>query len=209
GLGPNDQLLQTLSELSGRAVPDKYRRQRSQLLDAMLDGHFFFGHVNVAIAAEPDLLWSMGNFLAEMGADLTVCITTTKSPLLSRLPTNEVVIGDLEDFERAALATGCDLLLTHSHGRQAAQRLGKPLYRIGLPLFDRLGNAHIVNIGYRGTRNLVFDIGNLLLSHAAHHQPDSWPLPASSLAVLSLPPTPDAAQPAAPACGNGSCACTE
>lgn len=209
GLGPNDQLLQTLSELSGRAVPDKYRRQRSQLLDAMLDGHFFFGHVKVAIAAEPDLLWSMGNFLAEMGADLTVCITTTKSPLLSRLPTNEVVIGDLEDFERAALATGCDLLLTHSHGRQAAQRLGKPLYRIGLPLFDRLGNAHIVNIGYRGTRNLVFDIGNLLLSHAAHHQPDSWPLPASSLAVLSLPPTPDAAQPAAPACGNGSCACTE
>lgn len=120
GLEPVDRLLQTLSELTGLPVPARYRRQRSQLLDAMLDGHFFFGNVKLAIAAEPDLLWSMGSFLAEMGAELTVCVTTTKSPLLSRLPTNEVVIGDLEDFERAAQAAGCDLLLTHSHGRQSA-----------------------------------------------------------------------------------------
>lgn len=210
GLAPNDQLLQKLSELSGRPVPEKYRRQRSQLLDAMLDGHFSFGNVKVAIAAEPDLLWAMGSFLAEMGAELTVCVTTTKSALLSRLPTNEVVIGDLEDFERAAQATGCDLLLTHSHGRQASERLGKPLYRIGLPLFDRLGNAHTVNVGYRGTRNLVFDIGNLLIAQTPHHGPGHWALPAASLAALApgaMPISPADAQAAVSSCSGGSCAC--
>lgn len=212
GLAPNDALLQTLSELSGRPVPEKYRRQRSQLLDAMLDGHFFFGNVKVAIAAEPDLLWAMGSFLAEMGAELTVCVTTTKSPLLSQLPTNEVVIGDLEDFERAAQATGCELLLTHSHGRQAAERLAKPLYRIGLPLFDRLGNAHTVNIGYRGTRNLVFDLGNLLIAQTPHHEPGDWPLPATSLAALEsgcAPVDPWALPVGESGCGNRSCACGE
>ncbi|MDD4885984.1 MAG: nitrogenase iron-molybdenum cofactor biosynthesis protein NifN [Thiomonas sp.] len=212
GLAPNDQLLQTLSELSGRPVPEKYRRQRSQLLDAMLDGHFFFGNVKVAIAAEPDLLWAMGSFLAEMGAELTVCVTTTKSQLLSRLPTNEVVIGDLEDFERAAQATGCDLLLTHSHGRQASERLGKPLYRIGMPLFDRLGNAHTVNVGYRGTRNLVFDIGNLLIAQTPHHAPDHWPLPAATLAALApgvMPISPADAQGAVSSCSGRSCACDD
>ena len=185
GLEPNDSLLRTLSELTGKAVPPRYRRQRSQLLDAMLDAHFFFGNVKVAIAAEPDLLWAMGSFLAEMGAELTVCVTTTRSPLLSRLPTNEVVIGDLEDFERAAQAAGCDLLLTHSHGRQAAQRLGKPLYRIGLPLFDRLGNAHRVSVGYRGTRDLLFDVGNMLIDQTPHHDPGHWPLPPASLAAAA------------------------
>lgn len=195
GLEPNDRLMRTLSELSGKPVPLRYRRQRSQLLDAMLDAHFFFGNVKVAIAAEPDLLWAIGSFLAEMGAELTVCVTTTRSPLLSRLPTNEVVIGDLEDFERAAHAAGCDLLLTHSHGRQAAERLGKPLYRIGLPLFDRLGNAHRVSIGYRGTRDLVFDIGNVLVDQAPHHDSDHWPLPPVSRAA------------AARTCGTADAAC--
>jgi nitrogenase molybdenum-iron protein NifN len=185
GLGAVDQLLQTLAQLSGRAVPEKYRRQRSQLLDAMLDAHFFFGNARLALAAEPDLLWAIGSLCAEMGAELCVCVSTAPSALLARLPTNEVVIGDLEDFELAAQAAGCDLLLTHSHGRQAAARLGKPLYRIGLPLFDRLGNAHRVQVGYRGTRNLIFEIGNVLLEQTPHHGPDAWPLPPASRAAAA------------------------
>lgn len=70
GLACNDRLLQRLSQLSGRAVPPKYRRQRSQLLDAMLDGHFYTGGIKVAIAAEPDLLLAVGSLLHDMGAEL-------------------------------------------------------------------------------------------------------------------------------------------
>ena len=185
GLTASDAFVQTLAQLSGRPVPAKIRRQRSQLVDAMLDGHFHFGNVKVALAAEPDLLWATGKFLAEMGAELSVCVTTTRSPLLERLPVGEVVIGDLEDFERSAAAAGCDLLMTHSHGRQAAERLGKPLFRIGIPMFDRIGNAHICQVGYRGTRHFVYAVGNLLMDQIGHHGPQDWPLPAASLAAAA------------------------
>jgi nitrogenase molybdenum-iron protein NifN len=187
GLTATDAFIQQLAEISGQPVPARIRRQRSQLVDAMLDGHFHFGNVRVAIAAEPDLLWSAGSFLAEMGAELAVCVTTTRSPLLEKLPVAEVLIGDLEDFERSAAAAGCDLLMTHSHGRQAAERLGKPLFRIGIPMFDRVGNAHINHVGYRGTRNFVYAVGNLLIEQIGHHGPDDWPLPAASRSAAALP----------------------
>jgi nitrogenase molybdenum-iron protein NifN len=188
GLTATDAFVQHLAALSGSAVPAWVRRQRSQLVDAMLDGHFHFGKVKVALGAEPDLLWSAGMFLAEMGVELAVCVTTTRSPLLERLPVAEVVIGDLEDLERSAAAAGCDLLMTHSHGRQAAERLAKPLFRLGIPMFDRIGNAHICHVGYRGTRNFVYEVGNLLIEQIAHHGPQDWPLPAASLgAASSLP----------------------
>ena len=183
GLTATDAFLQHLAQLSGRPVPARWRRQRSQLVDAMLDGHFHSAHQRVALPAEPDLLWSVGSFLAEMGAELSVCVSTTPSPLLARLPTNEVVIGDLEDFEMAAKAADCTLLMTHSHGRQASERLGIPLFRLGIPTFDRIGNSHRCFIGYRGTRNLVYEVGNAFMAQIHRHGPGDWPLPALSLAA--------------------------
>jgi nitrogenase molybdenum-iron protein NifN len=174
GLEANDQFMAYLARISGQPVPQKYRRQRSQLVDAMLDSHFFFGGKKIAIGAEPDLLWSVSGWLAEMGCEIAAAITTTASPVLERIPADEVLIGDLEDLE--ARAAGCDLLLTHSHGRQAAERLAIPFYRMGLPMFDRLGAAHQVSVGYRGTRDLIFDIGNLFIAEAHEPNPDTWRL---------------------------------
>ena len=174
GLEANDRLLQRLAQLSGRPVPAKYRRQRSQLLDAMLDSHFYTGGVKVAIAAEPDLLLAVGSLLHEMGAELRCCVSTTKSASHALLPAEQVILGDLEDLELGA--KDCDVLITHSHGRQAAQRLNKPLLRIGFPVFDRIGNAHRRMVGYRGTMDLAFEMANLMLDNIVHHHPDDWPL---------------------------------
>ena len=93
------------------------------------------------------------------------------------LPTEEVLIGDLEDLETLAQETGCDLLVTHSHGRQAAERLNIPFYRMGIPMFDRLGAGHKLSVGYRGTRDLIFQIANLIIAdREENHQvtPDTW-----------------------------------
>jgi nitrogenase molybdenum-iron protein NifN len=116
-------------------------------------------------------------------------VTTTQSAAFAALPIDEVLIGDLEDLERNAL--GCDLLITHSHGRQAAARLRIPFHRAGLPLFDRLGAGHQLSVGYRGTRRLIFDIGNLFLADEHHVHPDSWQLPQSTLNAVA-----EAAEPA-------------
>jgi nitrogenase molybdenum-iron protein NifN len=172
GLAANDALMKFLSTISGVPVPQKYRRQRSQLLDAMLDGHFYFGGMRVAIAAEPDLLSALAHWLHEMGCEIQAAVTTTQSPALDRLPVEEVVLGDLEDLEMRA--AGADLLVTHSHGRQAAERLGIPLFRVGLPIFDRLGAGHQLSVGYRGTRDLIFEVGNLFLASAHEPTPATW-----------------------------------
>src|ERR1035441_1307069 len=137
GLGANDELMSFLSRISGVPVPRKYRRLRSQLVDAMLDGHFHFGGKKVTVAAEPDLLAAVAHWLHEMGCEIQTAVTTTGSPVLEHIPAEEVVIGDLEDFE--SRARGADLLITHSHGRQAAERLGIPFFRIGIPVFARPG----------------------------------------------------------------------
>ncbi len=175
GLVAVDAFVRQLQKISGRSAPAKVRRQRSQLQDAMLDGHFSFGRTKVALAAEPDLLFALSTFLAEMGAEVVGAVTSVDSPVLAKIPAGQVVIGDMDDFEQGAAKGEAALLLTHSHGRMAAERLGIPLFRVGFPMFDRLGAAHQRTVGYKGTRDLIFALGNLLLEQS--HQADGvdWP----------------------------------
>ncbi|MGB8364036.1 MAG: nitrogenase iron-molybdenum cofactor biosynthesis protein NifN [Rhizomicrobium sp.] len=177
GLSVCDEFYMFLSTISGRPVPAKYRRQRGQLVDAMLDGHFHLGGRKLAIGAEPDLLYDVSSLLYEMGAKICVAVTTTHSPVLERIRTEDVLIGDLEDLENRARERGCDLLITHSHGRQAASRLHIPFFRLGLPMFDRLGAGHLATVGYRATRDLIFILSNLVIADSEdNHEPtpDTW-----------------------------------
>ena len=177
GLEANDDFIAFLTEISGCPAPARYRRQRGQLVDAMLDGHFHIGGRKLAIGAEPDMLYDIGSFLHDMGAHIEVAVTTTQSPVLEKLETEEVLIGDLEDLETRAREKGCNLLVTHSHGRQAAERLKIPFHRMGIPMFDRLGAGHKVSVGYRGSRELIFEVANLIIGdREANHDvnPETW-----------------------------------
>ncbi|MEN3111897.1 nitrogenase iron-molybdenum cofactor biosynthesis protein NifN [Uliginosibacterium paludis] len=201
GLGAVDEFMQCLSELSGQPVAMKYRRQRGQLQDVMLDAHFWIGGRRFAIGAEPDLLATLVHVAHDMGAEVKAAVTTTQSTVIAGLPVDEVLLGDLEDLELRAKAERCEILLTHSHGRQAAERLGIPLLRTGLPMFDRLGASHVLMAGYRGTRELITLWANTLLESEHQAKPGDWPLSPESLA---------AAQGSAPAggCGSGGCGCS-
>jgi nitrogenase molybdenum-iron protein NifN len=201
GLGAVDELMQYLSDISGNTVPTKYRRQRGQLQDAMLDAHFWIGGKKIAIGAEPDLLSALTWTAYEMGAEVPAAVTTTQSSVLAKIPCAEVIIGDLEDLEMGAKASGCELLITHSHGRQSAQRLGIPLLRTGLPMFDRLGASHKLMVGYRGTRELITEWANTFLEAEHVAQPQDWPLPAESLAAAR-----GESNDSSSSCGSG-CGC--
>ena len=143
----------------------------------MLDGHFYFGNTKVAVAAEPDLLFALTSWLAEMGAKVVTAITSMDSPILSQVPADQVIVGDMDDLERGAAEKGARLLMTHSHGRMSAEKLDVPLFRVGFPMFDRLGAAHRRTVGYRGTRDLIFEVGNMLIEHSHEAAPDDWSLP--------------------------------
>jgi nitrogenase molybdenum-cofactor synthesis protein NifE len=161
GLGAVDDFLHALTQLSGQPVPAKYQRQRRQVQDAMLDTHFFFGRKRVAIALEPDLLHNVAWWLHSTGAEIQTAIAPAPSPLLKDLPIEQVTIGDLEDLED--LGATADLWITNSKARPIARRLGIPLYLHGFPMLEHLGNGHRCTVGYRGTLDLLFAIGNILL----------------------------------------------
>ncbi|AUX79019.1 nitrogenase iron-molybdenum cofactor biosynthesis protein NifN [Sinorhizobium fredii] len=168
GLKDTDRFVSLLSALSGAPAPAKIRRRRAQLQDALLDGHFHFGGKKIAIAAEPDQLYQLAIFFTGMGAEISAAVTTTgTSNILEKVPAKQVQVGDLGDLE--GLAGGADLLVTHSHGRQAAERLGIPIMRVGFPIFDRLGSQHKLTTLYQGTRDLIFDVANIF--QANQHMP--------------------------------------
>ena len=175
GLAATDAFVAALIEAGGEPGP-RLKHERSRLVDAMLDGHFAFDGKRCAVAAEPDLLLALTEFLAGMGARVEAAVTPVPATQLARVPAPSVTIGDIEDLEQAA--TGCNLLLSNTHAREAAGRLGIPLFRIGFPVFDRLGGPQRVSVGYRGTRRLIFDLANLFLeqageAHDAHEAPSA------------------------------------
>jgi nitrogenase molybdenum-iron protein NifN len=143
----------------------------TELVDAMLDAHFHFGGQKIAIGAEPDHAFALASLFQDMGAQVVVAITTNASPVLARVPADVVKIGDLDDLEAAA--ADVDLIVTHAHGRQMAARLHTPLLRVGFPIFDRLGPAHAMRVGYEGTRDFLFEIANVFLSQEHHPTPES------------------------------------
>ena len=163
GLDAVDGFIRVLHEISGEPVPQKLERQRAQLQDAMLDCHFMLGMSRFALAADPDLLVAFNQLLAGMGAQTVAAVSPVNAPVLQALATEQVKIGDLEDLERLAREAQAEVLITNSHGAETAKRLGIPLLRAGFPQYDMLGGYQKTWIGYRGSRQTLFDLANIIL----------------------------------------------
>lgn len=170
GLDAVDSFIAALAEISGKPVPEKIERQRAQLQDAMVDAHFMLGFARVAIAADPDLLYGFSRLVAEMGGEVVAAVAPARASILNEVQAEKVAIGDLEDLEIAARSKHAQLVISNSHAVETAHRLGVPLLRAGFPQFDLLGGYQRLWVGYRGTRQTLFDLANLLVEHG-HHEP--------------------------------------
>lgn len=168
GLEACDAFLFALHRISGVDVPRHFERQRAQLQDAMMDTHFAIGQTRCAIALDPDLLLAYSQFLREMGAEVVAAVAPDASPALESVSASEIQIGDLEDLERAARSHGAELVVGSSHAVETAHRLGVPILRAGFPLFEWIGGYAAVRVGYRGARQLLFDLANLLTQERHH-----------------------------------------
>jgi nitrogenase molybdenum-iron protein NifN len=168
GLEACDAFLYALQRISGVEVPRKLERQRAQLQDAMVDTHFTIGQARCAVALDPDVLLGYSELLAGMGAEVVAAVAPASGPALQDVAANEVTIGDLEDLEKAARAKQAQIVIGNSHAVESAQRLHVPILRAGFPQFDWLGGYASARVGYRGTRQLLFDLANLL-GEGRHH----------------------------------------
>lgn len=168
GLEDCDAFTQALADISGQPVPARIDRWRAQLQDAMVDCHFMLGFARVALAADPDLLGMQATFLTGMGAEIVAAVSPAKHDSLALLPVPKIVIGDLEDLEKDARAGGAQVIVANSHAAGTAERLGLPLMRAGFPQYDQVGGYARTWVGYRGTRQALFDFANLMLRQ--HHE---------------------------------------
>lgn len=173
GLKAMDALVSTLHRISGRPVPARLERQRSQLQDTQLDTHFMLGFARYAIAADPDLLHSLAGLVTEMGGEVVAAVAPHAAPILTQVAAEQVLLGDLEDLEHQASSGKAQIVISNAHAAETADRLKLPLLRAGWPVYDRLGAQHRLWIGYSGSRNTLLELANLML--AEHHRHEIQP----------------------------------
>ncbi|ADO45523.1 nitrogenase molybdenum-iron cofactor biosynthesis protein NifN [Hydrogenobacter thermophilus TK-6] len=164
GLKNFDRFIRLLMNLSGEEPDEKLKKWRSRLLDAMLDSHFYLTGKKIAIAAEPDTLYGISDFLVrEIGMEVSLAVASTYAEYLKQLPFDEIIIGDLEDMLLLKEGKCVDIAIGNTNMRHIAKKLKVPHYRMGIPVFDRLGHFLKGFVGYEGSINLVFDLANLLM----------------------------------------------
>ena len=162
GIENFDRFIRLLMNISGKEPSANLRRWRDRLLDAMVDGHLYLTGKRAAVAGEPDVVYAMVDLLVrELGMEVPIAVVPTISEHIRSLPIENVLVGDLEDILLSKV--DIDFVLGNTNLRHVAKKLKVPHYRVGLPIFDRLGHFLKGYVGYEGTANLVFELANLLM----------------------------------------------
>lgn len=159
GLGNSDRLFAMLSELSGRTVPERYRRQRKVLVDTMRDGVTAFSARRVALALECEKAIMVGEMIHEMGGRVEVCVVPVDTGYLDRIPASRILVGDFAALEGLE---PFDLLIANSHGAEIARELHTAHMEWGFPSLHALGYNASVSTGYRGSLDLLCKIAHAL-----------------------------------------------
>lgn len=158
GLKNSDKFFNLLSKMTDKEIPEKYKRQRRQLMDAYLDAHFYFLGKDVALALGIDLLDSFSTIYSEMGANLKIGISTKLEDDIKFRFLN-FYEGDLDILDSKK---NVDLIVSNSNAKFYAKSSGIPLLKAGFPLIDEIGHNFKHYILYKGAVNLAIESANLL-----------------------------------------------
>lgn len=182
GINESDKFFNLLSAVSGKPVPEKYRRQRGRLVDLYIDGHKYLSGKRTVIYGEEDMVVALAAFVAEIGLIPVLCVSGGESGKLKH--TLKTVLGDLyyedmvtgqgisfERMEEAMKELQADLMIGNSKGYYIARKMDIPLVRTGFPVHDRIGAQHSRSLGYEGTAILFEQIANALLENQQRKSP--------------------------------------
>ncbi|MNW51124.1 Nitrogenase molybdenum-iron protein beta chain [compost metagenome] len=175
GVTATDQLLETLSSLTGQPIPQALLQERSKVVDAITDSHNYLHGKRVAMAGDPDMLLGLIGFCLELGMEPVHIICSNgdsdfeqeANALLASSPygsEGKVHVGrDLWHLRSLLFNEKVDLAIGSSHMKYAAKEAGIPLLRVGFPIFDRHHMQRFPIIGYQGTLNLLTMFVNTVL----------------------------------------------
>ena len=189
GIGNTDALLQTISKITGKAIPESLVKERGIALDALQDlAHMFFADKRVALFGHPDLVIGLAQFCMEIELKPVLLLLGDdnnkykKDSRILDLKKNvdwdmEIVCNaDLWELEKRAKDPEykIDLILGHSKGRYVAIDNNIPMVRVGFPSFDRAGLYRHPTMGYQGAMELGEAIANAMFAHMEYNKDREW-----------------------------------
>ncbi len=189
GIGNTDAMLQTISQITGKPIPDSLIKERGVALDALQDlAHMFFADKRVALYGHPDLVIGLAQFCLEVELKPVLLLLGDDNSRYKKDPRilemKKTVDWDMEVFCNADLwelekrakdpDTKIDLILGHSKGRYVAIDHNIPMVRVGFPTFDRAGLYRQPTMGYQGAMLLGESIANTLFAHMEFNKDREW-----------------------------------
>ncbi|WAJ23173.1 nitrogenase component 1 [Lacrimispora xylanolytica] len=178
GLRDTDTFLNTLSEISGKEIPEELKKERGRYLDSMIDSHKYNSAGRAAVFGEPDMVYSTIRLMCESGILPVVCATGTACPELAKKAGPEIekladlyleeeykVIdkADFKEIEAMVIECKANILVGNSDGRRIAEDLKLPLVRRGFPIHDHVGGQRLKMLGYEGSMEYMDEISNHLI----------------------------------------------
>ncbi|GIM28022.1 nitrogenase molybdenum-iron protein subunit beta [Clostridium polyendosporum] len=174
GLEATDELLMTLSSLTGKDIPKNIEEERGQLVDLMLDSYQYLHGKKVAIFGDPDLVIALTQFVISLGMTPKYVITGTPGEEFNRVIEKMIEdagiegsivknSADLFELQQWIKNEGVDLLMGNTHGKHIARAEDVPFVRFGFPILDRYAHHYIPTVGYKGSINLMKSMVDAIL----------------------------------------------
>ena len=191
GIANTDAFLETLSDVTGKPIPESLVIERGKTIDALQDlAHMWLADKTVALYGHPDLVIGLAQFCMEVEMKPKLLLLGDdnsrykKDPRIKAL--QEKVDWDMEVACNADLwelekrvkdpAYKLDLILGHSKGRYVAIEHNIPMVRVGFPTFDRAGLYRHPTMGYQGAVHLADNIVNTFFTHMELKKDREWML---------------------------------
>lgn len=167
GIQGTDEFLMTVSQITGKEIPESLRKERGRLVDAIADSQAWLHGKTFAIYGDPDFVYGMARFVMELGGEPVHCLATNGTKkwaakmeeLLASSPfgkQGQVWAGKDLWHMRSLLSTEpCDLLIGNSYGKYLERDTGTPLIRLMFPIFDRHHHHRFPTWGYQGALTVL------------------------------------------------------
>lgn len=154
GISATDRFVEALSEITGKELPEKHRKERGRLVDAYVDAHKYVFGKKALLYGEEDLVDALATWCKEIGIE----------PFYIKGTDFETLRAEAENIKP-------DFLLGNSKGYYIARERKIPLVRVGFPIHDRFGANRMHHIGYRGTQELFDRVVNALIEYKQENSP--------------------------------------
>jgi nitrogenase molybdenum-iron protein beta chain len=174
GIENTDKFLMALSRLGKNEIPYELEEERGQLIDIILDAHFYLYGKKIAIFGDPDTALGLASFALELGMLPKYVLTGTPGDAFTRLAEELFArhgaagcvaraSADLFELHQRIKNERVDIMLGSSYGKQIAKAEDIPFIRAGFPVLDRYAHSYFPIVGYSGAMRLLEKILSALM----------------------------------------------